>query len=68
MSENLTSPTPRGVTSRFLASGNHRIWPNDKWLPMRFDRTLQIGARGGHNGATNNPLKQDSPALVENEG
>jgi len=31
-----------------LASSNDRLWPNDKWPPMRFDRALAIGARGGH--------------------
>ena len=31
-----------------LASSNDRLWPNDKWPPMRFDRALAVGARGGH--------------------
>jgi hypothetical protein len=31
-----------------LASSNDRLWPDDKWPPMRFDRALAVGARGGH--------------------
>ncbi|MBC8424132.1 SRPBCC family protein, partial [bacterium] len=30
-------------------SGPHEaLWPDDRWPPMRFDRPLQVGARGGH--------------------
>jgi hypothetical protein len=31
-----------------LASSNDRLWPKDKWPPMRFDRALGVGAVGGH--------------------
>lgn len=31
-----------------LASSDDRLWPNDKWPPIRFDRPLGVGARGGH--------------------
>jgi len=31
-----------------LASANDRLWPLEKWPPMRFDRALSLGARGGH--------------------
>jgi len=31
-----------------LASSNDRLWPVDKWPPMRFDRPLAVGAVGGH--------------------
>ena len=31
-----------------LASRDDRLWPRDRWPPIRFDRPLQIGAVGGH--------------------
>jgi hypothetical protein len=31
-----------------LSSLHDRLWPADRWPPMRFDRPLQVGARGGH--------------------
>lgn len=31
-----------------LASREDRLWPRGKWPPMRFDRTLAVGAVGGH--------------------
>jgi len=31
-----------------LASPNDRLWPLEKWPPMRFDKALSLGARGGH--------------------
>jgi len=31
-----------------LASKRDRLWPHDKWPPMRFDRALGVGALGGH--------------------
>jgi hypothetical protein len=31
-----------------LASADDRLWPHDRWLPMRFDRPLEVGASGGH--------------------
>jgi hypothetical protein len=31
-----------------LASREDRLWPNDRWSPMRFDRPLAVGAVGGH--------------------
>ena len=31
-----------------LASEQDRLWPTEKWPPMRFDKSLQVGARGGH--------------------
>jgi hypothetical protein len=31
-----------------LASANDRLWPIDRWIPMRFDRPLGTGAVGGH--------------------
>jgi hypothetical protein len=31
-----------------LAGGDDRLWPHDRWPPMRFDRPLGVGAEGGH--------------------
>ena len=31
-----------------LASSNDRLWPTEKWPPMRFDQGLSVGARRGH--------------------
>ncbi|WP_207781917.1 DUF2867 domain-containing protein [Phytoactinopolyspora limicola] len=31
-----------------MASDDDRLWPSPAWLPMRFDRPLQVGADGGH--------------------
>ncbi len=31
-----------------LGSDDDRLWPRDRWPAMRFDRTLSVGAAGGH--------------------
>jgi hypothetical protein len=31
-----------------LASDQDALWPQRMWPPMRFDRPLSVGARGGH--------------------
>ena len=31
-----------------LASEHDVLWPLDRWPPMRFDRSLGVGADGGH--------------------
>jgi hypothetical protein len=31
-----------------LASGSDLLWPGDRWPPLRLDRGLVVGARGGH--------------------
>jgi hypothetical protein len=31
-----------------LGSPQDRLWPQDRWPVMRFDRLLQVGAIGGH--------------------
>jgi hypothetical protein len=31
-----------------LASPNDLLWPIDRWVPMKFDRPLGVGAVGGH--------------------
>ncbi len=31
-----------------LASSDDRLWPHDRWPPMKFDRPLAVDARGGH--------------------
>jgi hypothetical protein len=41
-------PAAVGALIDSLASRDDRLWPRDKWPPMRFDRPLAIGAVGGH--------------------
>jgi hypothetical protein len=31
-----------------LASDQDGLWPHEMWPPMKFDKPLQVGARGGH--------------------
>ncbi|HSG81362.1 MAG TPA: SRPBCC family protein [Gemmatimonadota bacterium] len=31
-----------------LAAQDDRLWPGDRWPPIRFDRALGVGAAGGH--------------------
>jgi hypothetical protein len=31
-----------------LASREDKIWPCDRWVPMTFDKPLEVGASGGH--------------------
>ena len=31
-----------------LATPNDLLWPIDRWVPMKFDRPLGVGAVGGH--------------------
>ncbi len=31
-----------------LAGDDDRLWPRDRWPAMRLDRSLQVGAQGGH--------------------
>ncbi|SCL64699.1 SRPBCC family protein [Micromonospora peucetia] len=31
-----------------LATPEDRLWPREQWPAMRFDRPLDVGARGGH--------------------
>lgn len=31
-----------------LASREDALWPRENWPPMRFDKPLAVGARGGH--------------------
>lgn len=31
-----------------LGSSKDRLWPQDRWPAMRFDRALSVGAVGGH--------------------
>lgn len=31
-----------------LATKNDKVWPQEKWPPMRFKKGLTIGAKGGH--------------------
>ena len=42
------SPAVVGALIDSLASKEDRLWPRESWPPMRFDRPLEVGARGGH--------------------
>lgn len=42
------SPEDVGALIDTLASDNDRLWPRNEWPPMRFDHSLEAGARGGH--------------------
>jgi len=41
-------PATVGALIDTLASSEDRLWPKNKWHPMRFDRPLAVGAVGGH--------------------
>jgi hypothetical protein len=42
-------PNPKnGQLLSQLASSQDILWAHERWMPMRFDRPLQVGARGGH--------------------
>jgi len=42
------TPEEVGALLDGLASPGDRLWPADRWPPMRLDRPLGPGARGGH--------------------
>ena len=42
---------PRTIASELLdglSGPNDRLWPNDRWPPMKLDATLHVGSAGGH--------------------
>jgi hypothetical protein len=44
-------PGPVGAAGALLdtlSGPNDQLWPIDRWPPMRLDRPLGVGARGGH--------------------
>lgn len=46
-----TLPAPIAAVGALLdrlASADDGLWPHEKWIPMRLDRALAVGARGGH--------------------
>ncbi|MFA5265452.1 MAG: hypothetical protein WC378_16660 [Opitutaceae bacterium] len=42
------SPQQVGVLIDSLASPKDSLWPRHSWPPMKLDRPLGVGARGGH--------------------
>lgn len=45
----IRAPLPAvGALLDGLSSPSDALWPRDRWPPMRFDRPLGVGARGGH--------------------
>ncbi|WP_280377549.1 SRPBCC family protein [Nocardia wallacei] len=45
-----------------LASEDDRLWPGQRWPPMRFDRPLGAGAAGGH-GPVRYTVEEYQPGL-----
>ncbi len=43
-----TDPGKVGALLDTLAGEDDRLWPGDKWPPMKFDVPMGIGAKGGH--------------------
>ena len=42
---------PKNEVSKILetlASENDKIWPKEKWPPMKFEDGIKVGAKGGH--------------------
>jgi hypothetical protein len=44
----LDMPAEVGALIDGLASDGDRLWPSDRWPAMRLDRSLGVGASGGH--------------------
>ena len=42
------APAQVGALLDTLGSSNDRFWPHENWPAIRLDRTLQVGAVGGH--------------------
>lgn len=40
--------TEAGALIDNLGSRDDKLWPRDRWPPIRFDRPLGVGAHGGH--------------------
>lgn len=43
-----TSPEKVGALIDTLGTQDDRLWPRERWPSIRFDRPLQVGAKGGH--------------------
>ena len=37
-----------GLLLDSLSSSKDKLWPHEKWPPMKFDRELREGSKGGH--------------------
>lgn len=42
------SATLVGALIDTLASNGDQLWPRHKWPPMKFEKDLKVGAKGGH--------------------
>lgn len=42
------SPEQAGDLVNTLSAEDDKLWPLDKWPPMKFDSELRVGASGGH--------------------
>jgi len=48
-----------------LASPDDVLWPSPTWVPMRFDRPLAVGARGGHGSIRYSVTRYEPARCVE---
>lgn len=47
----IAAPAERlGAVLETLATDHDQLWPGETWAPMRLDRGLEPGSRGGHDG------------------
>ncbi len=44
----LGSPEEVGDILNTLSAKDDKLWPREKWPPMKFDSGLRVGASGGH--------------------
>jgi hypothetical protein len=42
------SPNTAGALINTLSAKEDKLWPGELWVPMKLDKGLQIGSRGGH--------------------
>lgn len=61
-------PTAADAVGRLLdriGSVNDPLWPAPTWLPMRFDRPLDVGADGGHGAVHYRVIRYEPGRVVE---
>ncbi len=57
----IARPAPEvGKLLDSLASRTDRLWPHEKWPPMKLDRAFAVGSKGGH-GPIRYSVKSFSP-------
>lgn len=48
-----------------LATENDKIWPTEKWPPMKFKNGIRMGAKGGHGPIRYSVEKYDSNEIIQ---